>query len=837
MKAFARARSRGTVVSLGRPSQSFVAVLVWLVLSLPVEAAFLVHTWRGDANNLWGRTENWGNGVPEPGSVLWFPQNANYKTNANDLQDFEAGSIVITGNAYRLGGFACSVNGGLSSTNATTNQISLTLRTAGPIYLTHPQGRLLFSGVLTLRTFSTEPVVRNLYSGGYLELRGQVEARERVVSPSGSAVWSSRTAILSVHGPGAVEMSGPNANTHGPTVVENGTLYLNKSGASAIPDTLTISDHANVVVAQPNQIDDAADVTISSLGRLTVQADEAIARLEGDGDVSLAGGNLTVGKANRSFAFAGHISGSGGLIKAGSGIMTLGQSQSYAGPTVLAGGTLLVNGDLGWSPFYLASGTLSGGGRLGNTSVTNGVLAPGLDDRSEKLHLQTLSLGPSARLSWRQDANGWSGLTVDETVTLSVPELEIRANYFFAPSNGQVITLIDNRGAEPVHGAFAGRPVKGNLLVTDDAFRAYVLRYDGGDGNDVTLTLTNPPLHLLGSQSCRVVGGNGNATLDPNECVHLTCTIFSAANATIEGLFADLQCDAEGVFILQPHARFENLIPGSAGGSLPGFEISTSPGLPCATNVAFRLVVRSASHGAVTIPFSLETGCTPGTGPCEGCLATRRATFFPLGREPTHPGVLIPSGDGDACAGTNACPAFLNPPGVFRRYHLYAFTNAFVSPVDNCYMLYLTSLSSERLMATVYRDSFDPNALCSPNFLVCTPGLARQSTEQCRFRWSYGVIQVVVTEFDGPGAAAPYELRIAGAICPPELEIESLPNRRFRLSWPTASPSYELEAFPDLGGLPEPLGLPTHVWNGRFVITNGVEGNAARFFRLAFPQP
>src|SRR5688572_5624803 len=97
--------------------------LAWLLFTSPFESVALVHTWRGDANGAWGNAENWGNGVPVSSSALLFPQNADNKTNSNTIVNLETGSIQITGNAYRLGGSACYIQGGLSSTNATTNEI------------------------------------------------------------------------------------------------------------------------------------------------------------------------------------------------------------------------------------------------------------------------------------------------------------------------------------------------------------------------------------------------------------------------------------------------------------------------------------------------------------------------------------------------------------------------------------------------------------------------------------------------------------------------------------------------------------------------------------------
>ncbi|QDU19645.1 autotransporter-associated beta strand repeat-containing protein [Urbifossiella limnaea] len=55
---------------------------------------------------------------------------------------------------------------------------------------------------------------------------------------------------------------------------------------------------------------------------------------------------------------------------------------------------------------------------------------------------------------------------------------------------GQTVTLIDNLGADPVTGTFAGLPEGGVLTANGQTF---TISYVGGDGNDVVLTPANTP--------------------------------------------------------------------------------------------------------------------------------------------------------------------------------------------------------------------------------------------------------------------------------------------------------------------------------------------------------
>lgn len=96
-----------------------------------------------------------------------------------------------------------------------------------------------------------------------------------------------------------------------------------------------------------------------------------------------AGGATIQGNANTALTLTGAISGAGGLTKTGnSNVLTLTGSNSYAGTTTVALGTLLVNGDqtAATGAVTVNSGaTLGGSGTIGGaTTIANGgTLTPG----------------------------------------------------------------------------------------------------------------------------------------------------------------------------------------------------------------------------------------------------------------------------------------------------------------------------------------------------------------------------------------------------------------------------------------------------------------------------
>src|SRR5262249_4678649 len=128
-------------------------------------------------------------------------------------------------------------------------------------------------------------------------------------------------------------------------------------------------------------------VTFTGVGTLDLNGiSQTVASLSSaisGSQVTLGSGTLTTGDSTNT-TFAGSISGTGGLVKQGSGVFTLSGSNSYSGTTTVNAGTLLVNGTHTGGGLYTigdGSGTdiLGGNGTI-NAAVNiaaNGVLSPG----------------------------------------------------------------------------------------------------------------------------------------------------------------------------------------------------------------------------------------------------------------------------------------------------------------------------------------------------------------------------------------------------------------------------------------------------------------------------
>lgn len=100
----------------------------------------------------------------------------------------------------------------------------------------------------------------------------------------------------------------------------------------------------------------------------------------------------TLGQA----VFSGPISGAGGLVKTGSGLLQLAGNNSYGGVTTVSLGTLLVNGtNSGLGGVTVASGAVLGGsGSLAGLTAVSGTLSPG--NSPGILTLDELSLGSTS---------------------------------------------------------------------------------------------------------------------------------------------------------------------------------------------------------------------------------------------------------------------------------------------------------------------------------------------------------------------------------------------------------------------------------------------------------
>ncbi|MFM7206050.1 MAG: autotransporter-associated beta strand repeat-containing protein, partial [Planctomycetaceae bacterium] len=228
-----------------------------------------------------------------------------------------------------------------------------------------------------------------------------VDVQTVAAGTAAPAAALSGTAPVAKRGAGTlvVDQAGPLAA--GTVYVEQGTLQVGSGGTSGLvgaPVAVTVAPGATLAFnrsddyggAFANRIGGGGGVVVSG-GSLAVSASNSYT-----GGTTISGGTLAIGaggttgwvpgsidnggtlRFDRSdtVIFSGTITGTGGLVKAGAGSLTLTASNSYAGPTRIAAGTLRLTaaGQTGTSTIVpLAGGTLAIGPFL-QTQV--GGLAP-----------------------------------------------------------------------------------------------------------------------------------------------------------------------------------------------------------------------------------------------------------------------------------------------------------------------------------------------------------------------------------------------------------------------------------------------------------------------------
>ncbi|QEL16257.1 beta strand repeat-containing protein [Limnoglobus roseus] len=222
------------------------------------------------------------------------------------------------------------------------------------------------------------------------------------------------------------------------------------------------------------------------------------------------------------------------FVKAGPGTLALAGVSTYARPTSITAGTLLVDGSSPASPITLTAGTLGGSGSIGTVTATGGSIAPG-SNSTATLTTKSLALGGATFLVelGGTAAGQFDQLKAIGTVDLTGAMLNVSAS--FTPSAGQQFTILDNDDSDAIVGTFAGRP-EGQAFTL--AGRPFTITYHGGDGNDVVLiesTPNTPPMisDVTGQTSDGSAVGPVGFTVNDTETPGGLVVTASSSNPTL----------------------------------------------------------------------------------------------------------------------------------------------------------------------------------------------------------------------------------------------------------------------------------------------------------------
>ncbi len=175
-------------------------------------------------------------------------------------------------------------------------------------------------------------------------------------------------------GASTLTLTGSAAGVSGPVHVAAGVLQMGAADRLAGNSAVTLHNTTAVQLSAPK----ANVVTVLDLNNF----DQTIGSLAGGGasggNVALGAATLTTGGDNTSTQYDGVISGSGNVVKTGSGVWKVSGNNTYTGSTTVNAGTMVVNGASASSSVTIGeNGMLKGSGNFaGNVSVA-GILSPG----------------------------------------------------------------------------------------------------------------------------------------------------------------------------------------------------------------------------------------------------------------------------------------------------------------------------------------------------------------------------------------------------------------------------------------------------------------------------
>lgn len=207
---------------------------------------------------------------------------------------------------------------------------------------------------------------------------------------------------------------------------------------------------------------------------------------------------------------------------------------------VFANGIVVVSGSRGATNVY-RGGTLRGTGTVGNLDIgLGGRLAPGNSPGCLNSGNTIISGIFDAELGGTTACSGYDQLVVTGAVDVTGATLNTSRYNNFEPALNDVFTIISNDGGDAITGTFSGLAEGGTFTLNGYTFR---ISYIGGDGNDVTLTVTQvasnaPTTDPQATTSQGVVPGTPNtgmALFMANPLATLFGTIVSAGSLVVLG--------------------------------------------------------------------------------------------------------------------------------------------------------------------------------------------------------------------------------------------------------------------------------------------------------------
>ncbi|HZZ80061.1 MAG TPA: autotransporter-associated beta strand repeat-containing protein, partial [Gemmataceae bacterium] len=277
-----------------------------------------------------------------------------------------------------------------------------------------------------------------------------------------------------------------------------------------------------------------------NLGSSNTGAISVTGPLSGNSNIVMGTGNVTVTQ-NADSSYAGNITGSSNLIKAGTGALSLTGASTYSGTTQVNAGALLVDGSITSSATIGANGTLGGAGTAASVTAggavspgdpvsSNGKLTSGATDLSNGGNLVIGITGfATAGTDYDQLVTGSNALTLCGTSTLTLDLSGLAAS-------GTALHVISGTN---ISGTFA------NVNVVNNPLNLLPMVSYNTDGVDITLLGNATHFQVTASPTSVTAGGTTTVTVTALDAFGSVATIYTGTvHLTSSDTQAGLPADA-----------------------------------------------------------------------------------------------------------------------------------------------------------------------------------------------------------------------------------------------------------------------------------------------------
>jgi autotransporter-associated beta strand protein len=371
-----------------------------------------------------------------------------------------AGTLQLVNHALSAGGQLTNSAGTLDANGQAAAVTGLTSVTGGT-YQGSTAGQTLAGGLSMTGGTLTTATTGLVTLGGDVTATSDAGGHAAAVRGNLSLGGSGRTFTVT-RGAGAQDLviSGVVSGAAGVGLTEAGTGILALSGANTYSGATTVST-GTLLAGAANTLPAGTGLTVAQGATFDLAGyNQTVASLAGAGKMTLGSATLTTGDGT-SPTFSGVVSGTGGLVKQGSGTFTLSGANTYSGPTMVSAGTLLVLGSQPNSSVTVGAGaTLGGTGTVGAITVAGGTLSPGTTNPGTLTASGNVVFAPGSvfnvALNGTTAGSGYSQLVVapgNSVANLGGSTLSTTLG--FTSAIGDSFKLIDNQGAAGVTGTFA----------------------------------------------------------------------------------------------------------------------------------------------------------------------------------------------------------------------------------------------------------------------------------------------------------------------------------------------------------------------------------------------